>query len=428
MNSKTKIFLKRLFQAYYKKYNTQIPVISSFNQREFGFIPWDKEIMIRHVGFESEEFLRNYLEKESPRHVFSSGTLYYKPDFPEMEFKGYKGCDLIIDIDADHFYTPCKKDHDIWICKECGKMDKGTNEDHKCPECGSIKIKSLTWICDSCLNIAKNEITKLIYNFLIPDFGVDIKQLKITFSGHRGYHLKIESERIRSLTSEERREISDYLTGNNISFEILGLNIRSGNIFGFSKESIGWSHKILLEFENLLSKSDIEIEQFLSKNEFNSNQIKSFLESKELIRNNILSREGRVWSIEGFHTLEQWTKFLKGIIKNVGVQIDEPVTIDTHRLIRYPGTLHGKTGFRVQEIDLNYLKDFNPLNEHNENLDPIVFKVDEKVTQKLEIVEELVPLTEIKGEKYGPYQKGEIIDVPHHIAVFLLCKEVAIKI
>ncbi|MFX1234556.1 MAG: hypothetical protein ACFFBY_08350, partial [Promethearchaeota archaeon] len=145
-------------------------------------------------------------------------------------------------------------------------------------------------------------------------------------------------------------------------------------------------------------------------------------------RNNILSREGRVWSIEGFHTIDQWTKFLKGIIKNVGVQIDEPVTIDIHRLIRYPGSLHGKTGFKVQEVDINHLNNFNPLNEETDNLDPIVFKVDDNVTQKLEIVEELVPLTELKGKKYGPFEKGEIVEVPHHFAVFLLCKEVAIKI
>ncbi|MFX1526098.1 MAG: DNA primase small subunit domain-containing protein [Promethearchaeota archaeon] len=426
MNTKTNIFLKRLFKAYYNEYKTQIPIVSSFNQREFGFIPWDKDIMIRHVGFESDEFLRDYLVKESPKHVFSSGTIYQKPDFPEMQLKGYQGCDLIFDIDVDHFYTPCKEEHDIWICKECNKIDKGMTE--KCSKCGSLKIKRIAWICESCLNRAKQEIKKLIYDFLIPDFGITIEQLKVTFSGHRGYHLKIDSSKIRNLSSNERREIADYITGTNISLDILGLSVRSGNIFGFSRESIGWPHKILSGFENLLSKTDLDIEHFLFENEFTKNQVKSFLDSKELVRNNILSREGRVWSIEGFHTIDQWTKFLKGIIKNVGVQIDEPVTIDIHRLIRYPGSLHGKTGFKVQEVDINHLNNFNPLNEETDNLDPIVFKVDDNVTQKLEIVEELVPLTELKGKKYGPFEKGEIVEVPHHFAVFLLCKEVAIKI
>ena len=45
--------------------------------------------------------------------------------------------------------------------------------------------------------------------------------------------------------------------------------------------------------------------------------------------------------------------------------------------------------------------------------------------QKIEILESNVPATKIKGQTYGPFTQGEIIEVPHHIAVFLLCKGVA---
>ncbi|MFX1338069.1 MAG: hypothetical protein ACFFDK_05630, partial [Promethearchaeota archaeon] len=115
--------------------------------------------------------------------------------------------------------------------------------------------------------------------------------------------------------------------------------------------------------------------------------------------------------------------FLYGIVHEIGAKIDEPVTIDIHRLIRYPGSLHGATGFKVQEIGLNELENFKPLNEHNQKLDPIVFK--SKNIQKIEIIETYVPPTEISGNKYGPFKNGEKIEVPHHIAVFLLCKGVA---
>ena len=47
------------------------------------------------------------------------------------------------------------------------------------------------------------------------------------------------------------------------------------------------------------------------------------------------------------------------------------------------------------------------------------------ITQKIEIIELKVPATKIKGETFGPYKKGDIEEVPHHIAVFLLCKGVA---
>ena len=122
--------------------------------------------------------------------------------------------------------------------------------------------------------------------------------------------------------------------------------------------------------------------------------------------------------------MANWRKFFTGIVHEVGVEIDTPVTIDTHRLIRYPGSLHGKTGFKVQEIFPDELDDFNPLDEVNEKLDPIVFESKAKTTQKLEVLEAQVPATKIKGKTYGPYNKGEIIEVPHHIAIFLLCKEV----
>ncbi|MFX0020638.1 MAG: DNA primase small subunit domain-containing protein [Promethearchaeota archaeon] len=425
MNLKSSIFLKRLFRAYYQKYKDKIPIVNSYKQREFAFIPWDKEIMIRHIGIESQDNFKDYLidKDKTPRHLFSSGAIYSQPAMPEMKLKGYQGCDLIIDIDVDHFYTPCKEDHDIWLCKACGKSGKGMIR--KCPNCDQLKISTLSWLCDSCLNIAKKEIIKLIHNFLIPDFGITKDQIEVAFSGHRGYHLKVENNKIRNLTSEERRELVDYFTGANLSFEILGLKERSGSIFGFSKKSIGWPSKIILEFEKLLTKPDMVIEHFLIENKFTRNQIISFINSKELLLNNITKYEGRAWSIDGFHDLKQWKKFLNGIIKTIGIEIDEPVTIDVHRLIRYPGSLHGKTGFRVQQIELNQLKDFYPLDENNEKLDPIVFKVGKKITQKLEITEQEVPLTKIKGEEYGPYHKGEKVEIPHHIAVFLLCKEVA---
>jgi len=179
------------------------------------------------------------------------------------------------------------------------------------------------------------------------------------------------------------------------------------------------------KIEKLLRKPTNQIESLLlDKNHFgfNSNVVTSFINYKNDFLKLITKGERNVWAIEGFG-ITNWKKFLRGIVQQVGVEIDEPVSIDIHRLIRYPGSLHGKTGFKVQEIKLNELAAFNPLDESNEKLDPIVFKSKNKM--KLEIIENKLPLTKIKGESFGPYVKGEIIEVPHHIAVFLLCKEVA---
>jgi DNA primase small subunit len=418
-------YLKRLFQAYYKENQSEIPIINLFEQREFGFILWEKKIMIRHIGFTAPLNLKKYFISNTPKHAYTSGSLYIQPENQDMKGKDYQGCDLIFDIDVDHFYTPCKEDHDFWYCKECGETGRGMVI--KCPKCGKLKFKKLNWICEDCLEAAKNEIIKLIYNFLIPDFNIDIEKMKISFSGHRGYHLKIEDEKIRTLSSEERREIVDYITGENISFEILGLQEKGGNIFGFSGETFGWPQKIIKQIKDILKKSNIEIETMLSdKRTYNLSQslIENFLNFKEAFLNIIESTHSNNWTLVGF-SLNAWIKFLKTIVAELGIEVDIPVTIDIHRLIRYPGSLHGNTGFRVQEIFHDDLDIFDPLDESNEKLDPIVFKSEKKITQKVEIIEPNVPLTKIKGEAYGPYTLGEIIEVPHHIAVFLLCKGVA---
>jgi DNA primase small subunit len=417
-------FLKRLFQAYYQEKQKEIPAVNSLKFREFGFIPWEKQIMIRHIGLENQKVLLNYLIDRGPRHVYSSGSLYLQPEVPDMESKKYQGCDFIVDIDVDHFYTPCKEEHDLWYCDNC--ETKGTGMVEKCPKCEQSKIIKVTWICDKCLDVAKNEIKKLIYDFLIPDFGTDEKDMRIAFSGHRGYHLKVESEELRKLNSDERREIVDHLTGENISFEVLGLREKSLMIQGLSKENIGWSQKIMEKIIEVLKQPKKVIENiFLDENifGFTPNYVTSFLNYKDDFLELISKGERNIWAIEGFG-LTNWTKLLRGIVNLIGIELDEPVSIDIHRLIRYPGSLHGKTGFKVQEIELKELDDFNPLDENDDKLDPIVFN-SKNVTQKLEIVERALPITKIKGVKYGPYVQGERIEVPHHIAVFLLCKEVA---
>lgn len=412
--------------GYYKEKKENITFINSFTQREFGVIPWTKEpIMMRHMSFINKESLINFLINNGPKHVYSSGALYDLPESQNMAGKGYQKCDLIIDVDVDHFYTPCKDKHDLWICKNCGKLGRGMP--NKCPACKKLRLKTLPWICEDCLDSAKKEIIKLIYNFLIPDFDIDLSQMKIAFSGHRGYHLKVENEKIRTLTSNERREITDYITGENISFEVLGLQERTQSIFGFFKQTIGWPQKIIRRIEEILRKPNLEIENLLSdKRTFNLNKnlVKSLLSYKEDFLNMLNNEQKNNWTIEGFG-LNTWHKFLNTIVSEIGIEVDTPVTIDIHRLIRYPGSLHGKTGFKVQELYPDQLEDFYPLDEPNEKLDPIVFESEKKITQKIKIIEPNVPATKMKGETHGPYVQGEIIEVPHHIAVFLLCKGVA---
>jgi len=95
---------------------------------------------------------------------------------------------------------------------------------------------------------------------------------------------------------------------------------------------------------------------------------------------------------------------------SVAGQIDEPVTRDVKRLIRLPGSLHGKTGLRVVTVSRDQLDDFDPL----QNAVPDVFPdtpVKVRVKDKLDI---RIKDFQIKGE-------GEL-EVPTYAALFLILR------
>jgi DNA primase small subunit len=73
---------------------------------------------------------------------------------------------------------------------------------------------------------------------------------------------------------------------------------------------------------------------------------------------------------------------VQGVNEEKG-ESDEPVTADIKRLIRLPGSLHGKTGLRVTPVAVDALKDFDPLRDavaFDERPARVVVSKPEKVT------------------------------------------------
>lgn len=171
-----KQYLIRKFEEYYRKKRIRLP--KNFEQREFAFVPFESLpnfVMKRHHSFSSEEDFRAYILSAIPAHIYYSSAYYERPNEENMEKKGWKGADLIFDIDADHL--PVKK--------------------------GSIEHS---------LAIAKREVQKLL-TILSIDFGVS--EVEVFFSGGRGYHVHVFDKDFLNLGSPERREIVDYLMLNN---------------------------------------------------------------------------------------------------------------------------------------------------------------------------------------------------------------------
>jgi DNA primase small subunit len=93
-------------------------------------------------------------------------------------------------------------------------------------------------------------------------------------------------------------------------------------------------------------------------------------------------------------------------------ETDEPVTCDVKRLIRLPGSLHGKTGLKVEKINLDGLKEFDPLR------DAVVLseeEVDVDIGQDFEI--------SMKDETFKLEQGKQ--KVPTYLATILIGRRIA---
>ena len=135
----TRTFIRNKISEYYVKNEDSILAPRSIERREFGFFLFAENMVIRHKTFKKILELRNFITNIIPSDIYHSAAYYENPEAP-MDKKGWKGSDLIFDIDADHIETECKKKHDTWFCIDCKISDLGKSP-QSCPNCGGIKFK-----------------------------------------------------------------------------------------------------------------------------------------------------------------------------------------------------------------------------------------------------------------------------------------------
>lgn len=395
-------FVYEKFAEFYNSSSTEIPVPASIGQREFAFLLFKDRIMMRHKGFASISDVKLFLSEAVPSDVYHSCAYYENPE-SEMDKKGWLGADLVFDIDADHIPTPCNKIHDEWTCSKCGFSGKGITPE-TCPICEGQKFDTKTWPCELCLNSAKEETAKLI-GMLEEDFGFSNKEIRVFFSGHRGYHVHVENEAVKTLDSMARKEIVDYVSG-------LGLAMldeeakertkgRGSRVFGL--HDFGWNKRIKLGMQNFILNA--------TKEDLRNVGIKNYaavLQNKEAILRRCFE-EGRWDSVKGV-SVETWTKMAEHVKNMESAKIDTVVTTDTHRLIRLAGTLHGKTGLKKVEFPVKRLEDFDPFKE------AVAFK-----EGAVKVFVSDAPEFRLGGNVFGPY-KSQRVELPTAAAVLLICK------
>lgn len=408
MSSLSQSFIREKFADYYKQHSASILPPSSLERREFGFLLLEKRVMLRHKGFRDVESLRSSLATIVPSDVYYSSAYYERPE-EEMKAKGWLGADLVFDIDADHIQTPCATVHDFWVCTGCGASGRGMSP-QKCPACGGTKFKEKTWPCEVCLEAAKAEAIKLV-DVLIEDFGFSSEVLTVAFSGHRGYHVHVESEAVRGLDSLARKEIVDYVMGIGLEAEFHGLG-RSATpdrmVSGPDLNDRGWRGRVAKgTYDFLLTASKEE----LIKTGLKTLHINQLIRHREVLLKSW--KQKGPWGVVKGISPETWRKIAQFGVEKQSVKIDSVVTPDINRLIRLSNSLHGKTGLKKVEFPIADIEDFDPLKS------AVAFKEGEVTV----LVSE-APQFRVEDETYGPFERQKI-ELPTAAALMLLCKGVA---
>ncbi len=403
-------FVVRKFAEYYASAAAVLSPPSGFLHREFGFIPFTGKIMIRHKGFRAPDDLRAFLTSLIPAHAYYSAAYYDDPEAP-MAKKGWRGSDLIFDIDSDHLPAACTRLHDYWICEDCAT---GTTQSTHgaCPHCGGSRLRAEFWLCDTCLALAKAEALKLL-DFLMDDFGVLDQDIQTCFSGHRGYHVHVASEGVQALDQGARKEITDYLLGTGLSLTSHGLpqtpRTAAGRTTGPTLTDAGWRGRIAKGVYDVLLSATLQ--QLVD----HAGLSKAIAGRVIANRDRLLADEGasRLWGAVPGVGPKTWEALALTGVQRQAALIDPVVTMDVHRLIRLPRSLHGKTGLQVVPLPVSALEKFDPLQE------AVAFpkgRVDVYVAD--------APAFRLGNGVYGPYRR-ERVELPMAAGIYLLCKRAA---
>jgi len=404
MVSEEQFLQKHLKQFYLNRKVEGPPDIAA---REFGIGSFGQKISKRHLSFNSLQEFNSFLREEAPFFVSYSIALYRFPGKRPMPAKEFLGGDLVYEFDADDLPTGCKQQHDSWKCPKCGKEGRGRQL--MCDECGSATNVE-EWFCPQCLAEAKRKVFNLL-DFLQNDFGFS-EGIAINFSGRAGYHVHVRSRAVRQLSPAARIELIDYLTANNLN---LFSHFKKKETFftcPVLKERSGWPQRILFELIELLEEGDAEKIAVMGNTTIS--KARKVIKQREIIIKSIRSRQiipslfGRVSSKEESQSDKFWLSFLNNIVAKLA-PIDRQTSTDVSKIVRVPETLHGGTGLIASNVQLDNLKQFDPLKE------AIAFGANQTV--KVFIIK--APRFHLAGKSFGPFAHQEE-ELPLHAAVFLL--------
>ena len=390
MDGRTGEYLKGRFGDHYRRTDVSPPPAG--NEREWGYITWGSggTTMVRHhslLDLAGGGDLGGFLAAERPRHVYFSAGRYDDPGAGSMGAKGWRGSDLVFDLDADHLP---------------GVDPETTSYADMLAECKGALLRLL--------------------DLLESDFGFE--DLEVVFSGGRGYHVHVRRDDVLELGRRARREIVEYVLGEGIEFDdIVATRAVSGSAGRSSpaqKRTLpdgGWAGRTKTRLDAFLDEllaTDTD-DAVARLREFDGIGEGKAMATLNAATNNRAELEAG--NIDVHPAVYGLARHLFGeVVEAQSAPIDEPVTTDINRLIRLPGSLHGGTGLAVTPIDRTDLDAFDPLSDAV----PETF-----LGNEITVFAREETTIELRGESFR-LPEG-VRSVPEHVGVFAMARGHASK-
>jgi DNA primase small subunit len=243
-----------------------------------------------------------------------------------------------------------------------------------------------------------------LLDILMKDFGFSEKELRVFFSGNRGYHVHVEDRAVRDLDSAARKEIVDYVCGFGLDNPFQRAGEKGADTL--SVNDPGWRGRIAKGFHDFILVAEEDEYRNLG---LKGHIAEIMVKNKAAILRNL--SESKPWNTVKGVGPETWRKITEHFIMSQSASVDTVVTTDTHRLIRLGGTLHGKTGLKKTEFPVSELTDYDPFKS------AIAFK-DGTAT----VFVSDAPRFRLGDQTFGPY-KNLKVELPTAAAVLLICRK-----
>ena len=365
-------------------------VVEKLPRRSVAFNTWD-----RHNSYNTIEKLREDLVENAPDSVFYSTARYLEPSAnagagkasETWKQKDRKSTDLTFDLDFDHV------------------------EGHS----------DMTYV-QQIETIAKH--TLRLIDILVKQYGV--QNYQVTFSGRRGFHVRVTDEAYTMLSKSQRKEIMRDLLGEGLekkatlaSYETN--SFKSDAAFKLKEPSLrDWGGKIRLVCDDLMNNFDTYTQDIQEKHWPKKITPKEFQALMSRFSNaTFRQRLVRTGDLRAFlgeklatkTRLENMYAMLLSLAKEkYAVEIDPAVTAEVNKIIRMPGSINSKHGYECRVVEEEELMD----------MDYLFFNSAQTFGNKQVQVQIDKPIT-VQGYRTFSLDTG-IHTLPMHEAVLALCQ------